>query len=137
MPSKIVLGEGTYRKVRYCRSACASTVRSKPPASSALISEANQNRLPSPSHINDAQSAHSQADRIFDIPPLIVRPTMDQASDHPGQAFVVPKSSKPADPAHDRQASLTRTTQSSRHRHRVVPRETLHAVTSMVGAQAN
>src|SRR3989442_13443474 len=102
------------------------------PDRSALIPE----RLTPPSHINDAQTAHSQADRVFDIPPLVVRPTMDQASDHPGQALVVPKSSKPADPAHDRQASLTRTTQSSRHRHRVVPREALHAITSMAGAQA-
>src|SRR5881397_1926791 len=93
-------------------------------------------RLASPNHINDAQTAHSQADRIFDIPPLIVRPTMDQGSDHPGQALVVPKSSKPADSAHYRQASLTRTTQSSRHRHRVVSRKALHAMTSMVGPQA-
>src|SRR3989475_5555822 len=93
-------------------------------------------RLASPSHINDAQAAHSQADRVFDIPPLVVRPTMDQASDHPGQALVVPKSSKPADPAHDRQASLTRTTQSSKPHHRLVSRKALRAITSMVGPQA-
>src|SRR5207249_4662088 len=42
-------------------------------------------RLASARHVNNAQPPHGQAHFIFHIPPLIIRPTMDEASDHSGQ----------------------------------------------------
>src|SRR2546427_9318364 len=71
-------------------------------------------RLVAASHVNDAKPPNGQTHRFVNIATLIIRSTVNQARNHSGQAFVVPKSSKPADSTHCLQASLTHTAQSSR-----------------------